>query len=155
MATHLTCDLGKGPKPEGTPITPYRVMSLDNAAWLTAQANDGEHYFLKGGYPGAYTHGYDGVFVGQLENFIRENDVAFGISSSGNSQNVINALLFAKEKKATTIAMVGFGGGKAAQIADHVIHIPTEKGAYGIVEGAHGALHHILYEIACLENHTR
>lgn len=60
------------------------------------------------------------MFVGRMENFIGPGDVAFGISSLGNSLNVINALLFAKEKKAKTIAIVGFGRGRALKITDFI-----------------------------------
>jgi D-sedoheptulose 7-phosphate isomerase len=149
IATHITCDLGKGTKINGKKDQKfYKVFGLDNSAWLTAQANDGKEPFTEGSYPGNYNHGYDGVFVGQMENFIQAGDIAFGISSSGNSPNVVNALLFAKEKKATTIAMVGFDGGKAAEIADHVILVKTDKGKYGIVEAVHEVIHHYIYELA-------
>ncbi|EMO45718.1 hypothetical protein LEP1GSC187_1478 [Leptospira santarosai str. ZUN179] len=48
----------------------YKVFGLDNAAWLIVQANDGKEHFTQRNYPGTYTHDYDGVFVGQMENFI-------------------------------------------------------------------------------------
>lgn len=149
IANHLACDFGKGTKLaafSGQKV--YRCMSLDSNAWLTAQANDGAAYFKERGLPGNYEHGYDGAFVGQMENFIREGDVAFAISSSGNSPNVLNALEFAKSKGARTIAMVGFDGGRAAAIAEHVILVPTQKGQYGVVEGTHSLIHHYLYELA-------
>ena len=149
IATHLACDLGKGTKIAGSSSQKYyKAISLDNAAWLTAQANDGEGPFVSGEYLGSYTHGYDGVFVGQMENFLEKGDIAFAISSSGNSENVVNALLFAKSREALTIAMTGFDGGRASTIADFVIHVPTEKGKYGIVESLHSAAHHYLYERA-------
>ncbi|WP_017850671.1 SIS domain-containing protein [Leptospira interrogans] len=151
IASHLACDFGKGTKNSVRKDQKYyKVFGLDNAAWLTAQANDGKEPFILGNYPGTYTHGYDGVFVGQMENFINPGDIAFGISSSGNSPNVINALLFAKEKGAKTIAMVGFDGGQALKIADMALFVPSEKGKYGIVEGVHEVIHHLLYEFAVL-----
>lgn len=147
IATHLACDLGKGTKLTGSPRRPYRAISLDNAAWLTAQANDGAEPFVKGDYPGIYEHGYDGIFVGQMENFIERGDVAFAISSSGNSRNVVNGLLFAKSRGAQTIALVGFDGGEAARVAEHVILVATARGAYGVVEAVHEVIHHYLYEV--------
>ncbi|MBW0434123.1 SIS domain-containing protein [Leptospira yasudae] len=151
IASHLACDFGKGTKITNLKGQKYyRVFGLDNAAWLTAQANDGKEPFVDGQYPGKYTHGYDGVFVGQMENFIQPGDIAFGISSSGNSQNVINALLFAKSKGCKTVAMVGFDGGEALKIADEVLFVPTQKGKYGVVEGVHEVIHHLLYEFAIL-----
>lgn len=149
IATHFACDFGKGTKVNGRKNQKYyKAFGLDNAAWLTAQANDGHAPFVEGGHPGVYNHGYDGVFVGQMENFLNPGDVAFGISSSGNSQNIINALLFAKEKGAETVAMIGFDGGECAKIAKYKIFVPTEKGKYGVVEGLHEVIHHYLYEFA-------
>ena len=149
IASHLACDFGKGTKLAGRREQRfYKAFALDNAAWLTAQANDGAEPFIKGGHSGSYTHGYDGVFVGQMENFIAEGDVAFGISSSGSSPNVVNALLYARDKGATTVALVGFDGGKAAQIAEHVILVATQRGMYGVVESVHAVVHHMLYEFA-------
>ncbi len=149
LATHLACDLGKGTKRDGQRnAKPYKATSLDNAAWLTAQANDGPGYFLAGSYPGVYGHGYDGAFVGQLENFLEPGDVVLAISASGNSPNIVNALLFAKERGARTAVLVGFDGGEAARLSDHFILVPTPRGAYGLVEGVHGVIHHLLYECA-------
>ena len=148
IATHLAADLGKGTKGIRPGQRLYRVLSLDNEAWLTAQANDGERVFLGGGYPGTYRHGYDGAFVGQLENFLSRDDVLVAISSSGSSPNIVNALLFGKERGAVTVAIVGFDGGQAARLSDHVILVPTVPGAYGLVESLHGVVHHMLYECA-------
>ena len=150
IATHLACDFGKGTKQPGRPdLKMYRVFALDNAAWITAQANDGPGPFLyPDRYPGRYSHGYDGVFVGQMENFIRPGDVAFAISSSGNSPNVVNALKFARVQNAVTVALVGFDGGEAGRIADHCICVKTQPGRYGLVEGVHEVVHHLLYEYA-------
>jgi D-sedoheptulose 7-phosphate isomerase len=148
IATHLAADLGKGTKGIRKGQTLYRVLSLDNEAWLTAQANDGERVFQDGDYPGTYRHGYDGAFVGQLENFLAKDDVVVAVSSSGNSPNVVNALLFGKARGAVTVAIVGFDGGAAARISDHVILVPTVAGAYGLVESLHSVVHHMLYECA-------
>lgn len=148
IATHLAADLGKGTKGVRSGQRLYKVLSLDNEAWLTAQANDGERVFQGGGYPGTYRHGYDGAFVGQLENFLSKDDVLVAISSSGNSPNIVNALLFGKERGAVTVAIVGFDGGQAARLSDHVILVPTVPGAYGLVESLHSVVHHMLYECA-------
>jgi len=149
IASHMACDLGKGTKVTGAKGQKfYKVFGLDNEAWLTAQANDGKEPFTEGDYPGTYTHGYDGIFVGQMENFLEAGDLAFGISSSGNSPNVLNGLLYAQSRGATTVAMVGFDGGKAAEIADHVILVKTPKGQYGVVEAVHEVIHHYIYEYA-------
>lgn len=146
LASHLAADFGKGTKRSGKKR--YKALSLDNTAWLTAQANDGPGPFLTGDHPGTYQHGYDGVFVGQLENFLEDGDVLFAISASGNSPNVVNALLYGKAHGARTVGLLGFDGGEAARLADHVILVPTSKGEYGLVEGVHSVIHHLLYEAA-------
>lgn len=147
IATHMAADLGKGTKIPGSNASiKYRTLSLDNAAWVSAQANDGAAYFLESKLPGIYEHGYDGVFVGQLENLMETGDVVFAISSSGNSRNIINALLYARERGAQTVAMVGFDGGEAAKIADLALLVETDSGKYGVVEAVHGVIHHYLYE---------
>ena len=146
IATHFACDLGKGVKEPKSEQKPFRVLALDNMAWISAQANDGHKYFLESGFPGTYAHGYDGVFVGQLENQIEKNDLLVVISSSGNSQNVVNALLYAKDRQAKTVSLTGFDGGQCAEIADLAIVVRSEKGEYGIVESAHEVIHHLIYE---------
>src|SRR5205814_1352609 len=74
----------------GSRVKPFRAVSLtDNLAALTAIAND---------------HGYDDVFVRQLEYTLREGDVVVAISVSGNSQNVVSAVEYAIERGARPIA---------------------------------------------------
>lgn len=65
---------------------------------------------------------YDHIFVEQLKNFLQEGDLVIGISGSGNSTNIINALEYAKIKRAKTIAICGFKGGIIKKIADLSIH---------------------------------
>lgn len=85
LAGHIATDLGKG--------AGMRVVSLvENAALLTAYAND---------------HDYDCVFEQPLRALLRPGDVAFGLSASGRSTNVIAALELAREADARTIAFTG------------------------------------------------
>jgi phosphoheptose isomerase len=132
ISDHLSCDLGKGTLSEKQP--PIKVMSLSaNGPILTAIAND---------------YGYDQIFATQVEMYGERGDILITISSSGNSPNIVNASLFAKEKDAETVAMVGFDGGECSRIAENKIHVPTAKRKYGVVEGLHEAIHHYLYEFA-------
>jgi D-sedoheptulose 7-phosphate isomerase len=101
----------------------------DNVSWLTALAND---------------EGYDRVFSGQLENFARPGDVLVVISSSGNSPNLVKAVELARKHDLATIGFLGFDGGILRNMVDEVLLIPTQKGAYGLVEPAHDMLCHIL-----------
>ena len=127
-ASHWVNDLGKATKVSGRP--PFRVMSLsDNVSWLTALAND---------------EGYERVFSGQLENFAKPEDILVVISASGNSPNLVRAVELARSRNLTTIGFLGFDGGVLKGLVDECLLVPTPKGAYGLVESAHGLLFHLL-----------
>ena len=69
--------------------------------------------------------GWESIFVEPLKNFLSEDDLVIGISGSGNSKNVVNALEYANANGATTVAMSGFKGGKISQIANINVHAPV------------------------------
>jgi D-sedoheptulose 7-phosphate isomerase len=129
LASHLACDLGKG--------TAYcngkrlRVMSLaDNLAALTAWANDSS---------------YEDVFSEQLKNFVQADDVAFAISGSGNSKNVLNALQVAREAKAVTVGITGFQGGRMKELCDVCAVVPSND--MQIIEDLHLAMAHSIFRV--------
>lgn len=127
-ASHWVNDLGKATKRPG--CLPMRVLSLnDNVSWLTALAND---------------EGYERVFSGQLDNFARPGDVLVVISASGNSANLLRAVELAQLRGVTTIALLGFDGGVLKNKVDDCLWVPTDKGAYGLVESIHSAVCHLL-----------
>jgi D-sedoheptulose 7-phosphate isomerase len=127
-ASHWVNDLGKATKGSGR--LPIRAMSLsDNISWLTALAND---------------EGYDRVFAGQLENFAQTGDVLIVISASGNSPNLVKAVELAQTRGVVTIGLLGFDGGVLKNKVDDCLWIPTEKGAYGLVESMHALVCHLL-----------
>lgn len=101
-ASHFACDLSKGAiHPDKGRI---RAIALtDNMPLLSAWAND--------------TH-YSNVFLQQLENLAEPQDVVIGISGSGNSPNVVEALKWASLRGAVTIGITGFDGGKIVAIVD-------------------------------------
>jgi len=101
----------------------------DNVPWLTALAND---------------EGYDRVFAGQLENFAGPADVLIVMSASGNSPNLVEAVRLARERGLSTIAFLGFDGGLLKDLVDVPFWLPTERGAYGLVESAHAAFADII-----------
>jgi len=88
--------------------------------------------------------GYDMVFAGPLRNYLQDADIVIAISSSGNSANVVKAVEVAKERKIPVIGISGFDGGKLNQLADAKVLVKTEKGAYGVVEGIHGVILHLM-----------
>jgi D-sedoheptulose 7-phosphate isomerase len=127
-ASHMANDFSKGIK-TGTDKH-FKTMSLtDNMALFTAIGND---------------EGYEKVFVDQLKVFLGKDDLVIGISASGNSQNVINALEYAKSHDAKAVGIVGFDGGKIKEIADECIHVKTEHGLYGHVEDMHMLINHLI-----------
>lgn len=88
--------------------------------------------------------GYDMVFAGPLKNYLKETDCVIAISSSGNSENIIKAVDLCKKNNIPVIGLTGFDGGRLYKMADAKLHIPTNKGEYGVVESAHGLLLHLL-----------
>jgi D-sedoheptulose 7-phosphate isomerase len=131
-ASHFACDLGKGnPLPDKRR---FRVISLcDQIPMMTAWANDSD---------------YTDIFVEQLRNLLNQNDLVIGISGSGNSSNVLKALVYAKQHKAKTIALTGFQGGKVKYIVDECIVVPSKT--MQIVEDIHLILAHLI----CLHIHN-
>jgi D-sedoheptulose 7-phosphate isomerase len=127
-ASHMAADLAKNTI--GPNMPRFRITSLnENAAIVTALAND---------------LGYENVFSEQLVNLIRAGDVLIVASASGNSPNVLNAMHFARQQSAEVVALLGFDGGAAADIADIAIIVPSRD--YGIVEDVHLVINHILVE---------
>ncbi len=127
-ASHFVNDLGFGASPEGK--RPFRAICLtSNAAFITCLAND---------------IGYENVFSWQLRNLMRPGDIVVGISASGNSPNVVNALTYALKNGGIPVALTGFDGGLIKEIAQHYVHFETAKGEYGPVEDAHMVLDHLI-----------
>lgn len=86
-------------------------VCLSNIAPVTAIGND---------------YSYDLVFKRQIEGICRKGDVVIGMSTSGNSKNVILAMEAAKERGAVTISFTG-DGGRMREIADHAVVIPSKE----------------------------
>lgn len=93
----------------------------------------------------ANDYSYDDIFARQIEALGRHGDVLIGISTSGNSENVLHAFKAAKEEGLMTIAMLGKGGGPAKDLADHTLVIPSDSTAR--IQEAHILIGHILCEL--------
>ncbi|MEE1097743.1 MAG: D-sedoheptulose 7-phosphate isomerase [Bacteroidales bacterium] len=98
-----------------------------NTSYMTAVAND---------------YSYDVVFSREVEAFCKEGDVLIGISTSGNSANVLKAFEVAKRKKVSIIAMTGEGGGKMASECDILIDVPSNDTPR--IQESHIMLGHII-----------
>jgi len=110
---------------------PLRSEALHvNTSYLTAVGND---------------YGYDQVFERLARAQLRKGDVLIGLSTSGNSTNIVKALETARQIGATTIAFTGKGGGVMAQHADILIEIPSTDTPR--IQEVHMFLGHCLCEI--------
>ena len=81
-----------------------------NTSYLTAVGND---------------YGFDVVYSRMIEGIGEEGDVLVGLSTSGNSANIINAIEAAKQKKMTTVGFTGLTGGQMRSVCDYLINIPS------------------------------
>jgi D-sedoheptulose 7-phosphate isomerase len=91
-------------------------------------------------------YGYEHVFARQIEALGQPGDVLFGISTSGNSPNVLRALELSRRMGIKTIGLTGKAGGKMLPLCDYCISIPSDVTMY--VQQAHLALEHIFCMIA-------
>ncbi len=125
-ATHFVCDLAKNTRSQGSPD--FRVIGLnDNMALFSAYAND---------------DGYSQAFRYQLASQADPGDIVIAISASGNSENILEAVMVAKDLGAMTIGFTGFDGGELGKLVDKEIHIKSD--CIENVEDLHLLLEHII-----------
>ncbi len=126
-ASHLACDLQKGIG--GLGKKKFKVMALtDNIPIMTAWANDTD---------------YSNIFAEQLATWVKPGDLVIGISGSGNSPNVINAIELANRERAVTIGLSGFQGGKLAQVTQHSVVVNSDNMQH--IEDVHMVLAHLVF----------
>lgn len=113
-------------KMKGIPLYNFECLS-DNVPTMMAVSND---------------ESYVECFRFPLSVKMKEGDILIGISGSGNSANVVNAMNYAKEHGGTTIAIVGYSGGKMKQMADYNIHVDIND--MQIAEDLHMVLDHMM-----------
>jgi D-sedoheptulose 7-phosphate isomerase len=101
-----------------------------NSSFLTAVAND---------------YSFEEVFARLVEGNGHEGDVLIGLSTSGNSQNVIRAFQAAHKKSIITIGLTGESGGKLAQLSDFIIRVPSADTPR--IQEAHIMIGHIICEL--------
>jgi len=129
-ASHAMVDMNKGTSSVGHGRR-IRVMALtDNVPLLTAWANDSS---------------YEHVFSEQLRNFVRSRDVAFAISASGDSPNVILALQTARDCGAVTVGVAGCRGGKMKLLCDICAVVPSDNAQ--MIEDMHHAMLHSIFTV--------
>ena len=106
---HLAAELMSKYKIDRNPM-PAISLTTDTTA-LTAIAND---------------YGYEEVFSRTLNGIGHKGDILVGISTSGNSKNILNAIKMAKTKKIKTIAFTGSNGGEIIKEADITLNVPSD-----------------------------
>jgi D-sedoheptulose 7-phosphate isomerase len=116
-ASHFVVDIAKGTRtaitPGSHPARRFRCLALnDNVPSVMAWANDAD---------------YSRVFAEQLRNLGSKGDVLVAISGSGNSPNVLEAVLAAQEMGLTTIGLAGIGGGKLKGLVDVALVVPSQS----------------------------
>jgi len=111
------------------PSLPSLALTTDTSA-LTAIGND---------------YGYDAVFSRQLEGIGQAGDIFIGISTSGNSKNLIKAFEVAKNKSILCVALVGKDGGEMAAMADIALVVPSD--CTPRIQESHILIGHIICDI--------
>lgn len=129
-AAHIAVEF-QHPITAGRPALPARNLT-DDVAMLTAVGND---------------VGFKHVFVRQVIAQLNKGDALVGISTSGNSENLLAAFSAAKERGAITIGLAGGDGGRMRKSADldHCLVVPSDS--IHRVQESHVALYHILWDL--------
>lgn len=116
IASHMTADFMKNGG--------MRTCSLMEHSVLTCMGND---------------YGYENIYAEQLKYLGKEGDVLIAVSSSGNSENILNAVRAARNKKMEVISFTGFRpDNKLLSMGDYQVFVPSEK--YGFVETIHNLM---------------
>jgi len=128
-ASHFCNDLSKTVQSTGK--KGFRALPLtDNVSLMTAWGNDTS---------------FENIFYGQLVNLLNPGDVVIGISGGGNSSNVIKAIKYANNNKATTIGLLGYSGGKLMPLARENILVPIDN--YQFIEDVHLIVIHLIISV--------
>lgn len=90
-------------------------------------------------------YSFEQVFARQIEALARPGDVFFGISTSGNSQNILTAIKIARERGCKVVGLTGEAGGKMKGLCDFLINIPSEDTPR--IQETHGLVLHILADL--------
>ena len=128
-ASHYVCDFNKGIS-FGKEKKFKFICLNDNIPSMMAYGND---------------LSYGDIFLYPLQTYYNKKDVVIGISGSGNSENVVRAISWAKENEATTIGLTGYSGGKVKELCQYNVHVPVDD--MQIAEDLHMVLDHCMMKI--------
>lgn len=124
-AEHIAEELLNRYKSFRIPISAYALTSAP--VILTGIAND---------------YGFEKVFSRQLEALATPKDLVIGLSTSGNSRNVVEGISLAKTRGIRSIALTGRTGGELGKIAEIVIKVPSDE--VGLIQEAHTSIGHVI-----------
>ena len=127
-AQHLAAELSGRFLRERASLSGWALTT--NSSVLTAIGND---------------YSFDDVFARQVQGIGSPDDVAFAITTSGNSANVLRAVSVARERRLVTVGLTGKTGGKLPSVVDHCICIPSDQTPR--IQEAHILTGHILCEL--------
>ncbi|PUZ27084.1 phosphoheptose isomerase [Chitinophaga costaii] len=127
-AQHLAAEFSGRFYKDRTPL--YAEALHCNTSYLTAVAND---------------YGFDHIYARAVKAMGKQNDVLVAISTSGNSENILQAMKAAKDKKMIVVAMTGLSGGKMKSTCDYLLNMPSTDTPR--IQEAHITVGHIICEI--------
>ena len=127
-ASHMMCDMNKGMSDVNASKRPKVMALTDNVPLMSAWANDS---------------GYERIFSEQRRTFVKPRDVAFAISTSGDSPNVLLALEAARESGAFTVGLAGCQGGRMKELCDVCAIVPSDN--IRMIEDLHHAMMHSIF----------
>ena len=126
-ASHFCCELNKGASYNKD--KKFKVICLnDSISTILAYANDVN---------------FEDIFKEQLKNFVQKDDVVIGISSSGNSKNILSAIEYANEVGAITIGLTGRDGGELKKLSKYSVNPNYDD--LQISEDIHMIIVHLIY----------
>lgn len=127
-AQHLAAEFSGRFYSDRTPL-PSEALHC-NTSYLTAVAND---------------YGYDQVYSRIIKGIGQDGDILIGLSTSGNSVNITNALQMAKELGMITVGLTGETGGKMKALCDHLINVPSNDTPR--IQECHITIGHIICQL--------
>ncbi len=126
IANHLVCDHSKLVRTDTELLS--RIVSLSSTVEIiTAIGND---------------ISFDEIFAYQLSCLAKPGDALITISSSGDSENIVRTVQWARDNGIPAISMTGFAGGRSAKLANVNLHVAADN--YGVIEDVHQSLMHVL-----------
>lgn len=130
-ASHFVCDFNKGVSYASPDKPRFKFICLnDSVSQLSAYAND---------------VGYEDAFLESLKNFFNPGDVVIGISGSGNSKNILNAVEYANANGGLTIGITGYDGGRLREMASLSVNAKIDD--MQVSEDIHMILDHLVMSV--------